>query len=202
MTSLEGRSVVIVSGPGGVGKGTIVELLLDRDPRLWLSQSWTTRPRRPSEPADAYRFVDRATFEAAIAAGGFLEWVEFLDYLQGTPVPDPPEGSDVLLEIDVSGGKQVQELLSDVLLIFVDAPSPGHQRARLESRGDDPATISRRMDKTVSERAEAVEMGYEIVVNDDLGRAVEAIESLIAADRERRLSRSCTARTLPRRAAH
>jgi guanylate kinase len=188
VTSLEGRSVIIVSGPGGVGKGTIVELLLDRDPELWLSRSWTTRPRRRSEPADAYRFVDRATFEAAVAADGFLEWVEFLDYLQGTPVPDPPQGSDVVLEIDVRGGQQVQELLPDALLIFVDAPSSQHQRARLELRGDDPATISRRMQKTASERAEALKLGYEIVVNDDLSRAVEAIESLIAADRERRRS--------------
>ena len=188
MTSLEGRSVIIVSGPGGVGKGTIVELLLDRDPQLWLSRSWTTRPRRPSEPADAYRFVDRSTFEAAIATYGFLEWVEFLDYLQGTPVPDPPEGADVLLEIDVRGGKQVQELLPDVVLVFVDAPSPEHQRTRLELRGDDPETIARRMKKTASERAEALRMGYEIVVNDDLIRAVEAIEALIASDRERRRS--------------
>lgn len=186
MTPLEGRSVIIVSGPGGVGKGTIVELLLDRDPRLWLSRSWTTRPRRPSEPADAYRFVDCATFEAAIAADGFLEWVEFLDYLQGTPVPDPPEGADVLLEIDVRGGQQVQELLPDVVLVFVDAPSPEHQRARLELRGDDLETIALRMKKTASERAEAIKMGYEIVVNDDLGRAVEAIEALIASDRQRR----------------
>ncbi len=193
MTSLAGRSVIIVSGPGGVGKGTIVERLMERDPKLWLSRSWTTRPRRPSEPADAYRFVDRAAFEAAIAADGFLEWVEFLDYLQGTPVPDPPEGSDVVLEIDVRGGQQVRGLLSDALLIFVDAPSPEHQRARLELRGDDPTTIARRMRKTASERAEALKMGYEIVVNDDLSRAVEAIESLIASDRERR--RSASART-------
>ena len=169
-----------------MGKGTIVELLLDRDPNLWLSRSWTTRPRRTSEPADAYRFVDRATFEAAIAADGFLEWVEFLDYLQGTPVPDPPEGADVLLEIDVRGGRQVRRLLPDVVLVFVDAPSPEHQRARLEVRGDDPETIARRMRKTASERVEALRMGYEIVVNDDLGRAVEAIEALIAADRRRR----------------
>ena len=185
MTSLEGRSVIIVSGPGGVGKGTIVERLLQRDPRLWLSQSWTTRPRRPSEPADAYRFVDRDTFEAAVAADGFLEWVEFLDYLQGTPVPDPPEGADVLLEIDVRGGRQVKAFLPDAVMIFVDAPSPEHQRARLELRGDDADTIARRMAKTASERAEALGMGYDFVVNDDLNRAVEAIEHLIASARAR-----------------
>lgn len=186
MTSLEGRTVVIVSGPGGVGKGTIVEQLLARDPRLWLSRSWTTRPRRTGESAEAYRFVDRATFEAAIERGGFLEWVEFLDYLQGTPVPDPPEGADVLLEIDVRGGRQVTQMVPDAVLVFVDAPSPEHQRKRLENRGDDAATVAVRMRKTASERAEALEMGYEIVVNDEVSRAVRAIESLIAADRERR----------------
>ena len=188
MTSLEGRSVVIVSGPGGVGKGTIVEQLLARDPRLWLSRSWTTRPRRLGEPAEAYRFVDRATFEAAIDADGFLEWVEFLDYLQGTPVPDPPEGADVVLEIDVRGGRQVRALVPDAVLVFVDAPSPEHQRKRLENRGDDAATVARRMRKTASERDEALEMGYEIVVNDEVSRAVRAIESLIASDRDRRRS--------------
>lgn len=186
MTSLAGRTVVIVSGPGGVGKGTIVEQLLARDPSLWLSQSWTTRPRRAGEAAGAYRFVDRAAFEAAIDADGFLEWVEFLDYLQGTPVPDPPEGSDVVLEIDVGGGRQVRELVPDAVLVFVDAPSFEHQRKRLESRGDDAATVARRMRKTASERAEAVEMGYEVVVNDEVSRAVRAIERLIASDRERR----------------
>ena len=186
--TLEGRSIIIVSGPGGVGKGTLVERLLGRDPQLWLSRSWTTRPRRPSEPVEAYHFVDRATFEAAIAANGFLEWVEFLDYLQGTPVPDPPEGAHVLLEIDVRGGQQVKKLLPDAVLVFVDAPSPEHQRARLELRGDDADTIALRMKKTASERAEALQMGYEIVVNDDLSRAVEAIEQLIAADRARRES--------------
>ena len=188
MTSLDGRTVVIVSGPGGAGKGTIVERLLARDDRLWLSRSWTTRPRRPSEPADAYRFVDRATFEAAAAAGGFLEWVEFLDYMQGTPVPDPPEGADVLLEIDVRGGMQVRRLVPEALLVFVEAPSAEHQRARLEGRGDTSATVARRIGKTAEERAAAVELGYEMVVNEEVGRAVEAIEGLIAADRERRRS--------------
>ena len=186
MGSLDDRTVVVISGPGGVGKGTIVDRLLERDQRLWLSRSWTTRPRRPSERADAYCFVDRATFDAAVEAGAFLEWVEFLDYLQGPPVPEPPEAADVVLEIDVRGGTQVTALVPDAVLVFVEAPSPEHQRSRLQQRGETLATVAVRMDKTAEERAMAVAQGYETVVNDEVGRAVEAIEQLIAADRERR----------------
>ena len=169
-----------------MGKGTIVDELLARDERLWLSRSWTTRPRRPSEPDDAYCFVDRPTFEAAVDSGGFLEWVEFLDYLQGTPVPDPPAGADVVLEIDVGGGMQVKRLVPGALLVFVEAPSPEHQRARLEGRGETPDTVALRMDKTAEERETAVAQGYQTVVNDEVGAAVRVIEGLIAADRSRR----------------
>ena len=180
---LNGRSVVILSGPGGVGKGTIVSALLARDGHLWLSRSWTTRSRRPGESTDAYRFVDRSTFEATVRAGGFLEWVEFLDYLQGTPVPDPPDGVDVLLEIDVRGARQVREMIPDAVLVFVDAPSIDEQRARMARRGDQDAAINARLAKAASERALATEMGYTVVVNDDLNQAVADIEALIHASR-------------------
>src|SRR4029077_11564015 len=87
--------IVVVSGPGGVGKGTIVEHLTGADDRLWLSRSWTTRPRRPGERHDAYRFVDRATCEAAANEGRFLEWAEVVPgQFSGTPRPDPPADSD------------------------------------------------------------------------------------------------------------
>lgn len=182
----EDRSVVIVSGPGGVGKGTIVKALLDRDDQLWLSRSWTTRSRRPGEPLDAYCFVDEKTFKDAVNAGRFLEWVEFLDYWLGTPLPDPPPASDILLEIDVQGARKVKELIPGAVLIFVDAPNAGEQKARLARRGDAESIIEARLAKASAERTLAAEMGYTVVINGDLSQAVETIEVLIASDRVRR----------------
>lgn len=178
--------VIVISGPGGVGKGTIVEKLLERDPALHVNRSWTTRPRRPGERADAYHFTDRESFEEHARAGGFLEWVEFLDYLQGSPRPDPPPGSDVVFEIDVAGGERIAELFPDALLVFVDAPSREQQRRRMEGRGDDPERVEQRLRKAEIEVQKAADLPYVTVVNEDLERAVQEIEGLIGHRRSER----------------
>ncbi|MBP6728707.1 MAG: hypothetical protein KA129_03725 [Microthrixaceae bacterium] len=175
--------ILIISGPGGVGKGTIVGELLRRDDRLWLSRSWTTRARRPGEPEDAYVFVDRAEFERHIAEGGFIEWVEFLDYLQGSPVPDVPAGRDVVFEIDVVGARAIRERFPEAISVFVDAPSRAVQRERMEARGDQPERIQRRIDKAEEEAARAVELGSTMVVNDELGAAIAEIRQIIEGAR-------------------
>ena len=174
---------IVLSGPGGVGKGTIAQRLVALEPKLWLSRSWTTRARRVDDGPMAYRFATRAEFDRHRAAGGFLEWNEFHGNLYGTPVPDPPPGHDVLLEIDVNGGRQVVARLADVLLIFVEAPSLQEQRQRLLRRGDSVDVAEARIREGERERREAESLGYLFVVNDDVDRAVAEIRAAIADHR-------------------
>lgn len=181
MSPDEGKRPVtfVLSGPGGVGKGTIVAEVLKRLDDLWLSRSWTTRERRPGEAPDAYNFTDRETFLGHVEADGFVEWVEFLDYLQGTPVPNPPPGMDVLLEIDVQGAAQIQAIDPEAVLIFLDAPTRDEQLRRLRSRGDAEERVQQRLVHGDAERTLAAELGCLIVINDELEAATARLIELI-----------------------
>ena len=171
--------IFVLSGPGGVGKGTVAQRLVDEVDRLWLSRSWTTRQRRPGEAEDAYNFVDRETFEAHIERDGFLEWVEYLEYMQGTPLPDPPAGHDVLLEIDVQGAAQVKAMNPDAILLFLDAPSVEEQERRLRARGDTEERVMTRLAHSAVEREAAAELGCIMLVNDEIETSVAELAALI-----------------------
>ena len=177
--------VVVISGPGGVGKGTIARRLVAEDDCLWLSRSWTTRAQRPSEDDEAYNFVDPATFEAHREKGGFLEWATFLGHSYGTPVPESPEGIDLLLEIDVQGARQVRENDPNALLIFVAAPSQAEQARRLRGRGDDDAHVKDRLIEAERELAAAEELKATTVVNDSLDDCLIVIRKIIDEARMR-----------------
>jgi guanylate kinase len=168
-----------------VGKGTIVRALTQRDPRLWLSRSWTTRQRRPGEAEDAYTWVSREAFEVHRAAGGFLESTEFLGNYYGSPDPEAPTDHDIVLEIEVDGAGQVKARHPDALLLFVLPPSREEQERRLRGRGDPEEKVRQRLTKADLEEPVGKAMADVVVVNDDLQQTVEELLELI--DRERRL---------------
>jgi guanylate kinase len=177
--------IIVVSGPGGVGKGTIVDALVERDPHLWLSRSWTTRAQRPGEPDSAYVFTTRDEFERRIAEGGFLEWTEFLGNYYGTPLPEPDPGADVVLEIEVDGAQQVKAVHPDALLLFVLPPTRAEQERRLRIRGDEPDTVVSRLRKAEDEEPVGMKLADHVVVNDDLDVTVEQMLKIINQARSR-----------------
>jgi guanylate kinase len=152
-------------------------------PDLWLSRSWTTRPRRRGEAEDAYVWVTPDQFRRRIAEGGFFEWAEYLGNLYGTPVPDPPAGADVLLEIDLQGAEQVVARCPKAVVVLLLPPSAEVQRARLVARGDPAAHVQLRLDKGREEVARGRELAQHVVVNGDLDQAVEDLAGIVSKTR-------------------
>jgi guanylate kinase len=178
--------IVVISGPGGVGKGTIVDALLERDPSLWLSRSWTTRERRPGERETAYVFTDRESFEKRIAADGFLEYTDFLGNYYGTPTPEAPNDAPVILEIEVDGAIQVRKRYPQAVLIFIMPPSRDEQRRRLQGRGDPEHKVAARLKKAEEEEPVGREISNHVVVNDELDRTVDELLAIIRDEQSRR----------------
>ena len=187
--------LLVVSGPGGVGKGTIVAALRRRRDDIEVSLSATTRRRRPGEEDGVhYRFVNRPTFEAMVADGEFLEWAEFNGNLYGTPwtsVTDRlAEGATVVLEIDVQGALQVRRRQAEVAdldatLVFITPPSWEALEARLRHRGsEDEESIAQRLAIGREEMAQQDAFDH-VVLNDRVDTAVAALERILAVPVDR-----------------
>ena len=171
--------IVVLIGPGGVGKGTIAQHLLESDDRLWLSRSWTTRPQRATEKGAEYHFVDRETFERAIDNDEFLEWAEFHGNLYGTPLPKAPDDGDVLLEIEVQGAEQVLGVYPDAVVILILPPSMRQLEERLRRRGDEDGHVTMRLSSTPDELAKGQKLAKYVVLNDEIERASGEILSIL-----------------------
>lgn len=178
--------LLVVSGPSGVGKGTVVAALRERSPELGLSVSATTRPRRPGEVDGLqYHFLDDRGFDALVAADGLLEWARFAGHRYGTPAAPVAAalaaGDDVVLEIEVQGARQIRDRFPDALLVLLVPPSLEVLAQRLEGRGtEDPDAVSRRLREAGRELDEAAAFDH-VVLNDRVDRAVEEIVAIVGA---------------------
>jgi len=173
--------IFIISGPGGAGKGTLVDRLLALEPDLWLSRSWTTRPRRAGEATDAYTFVDHDAFMRRVADDGFIEYTQFAGtgHLYGTPTLDSPPGRDAILEIELHGAQQVKERFPEAKLLFVVPPSRAAQEVRLRARGDPEEHIAKRLAMATEEERRGRDIADAVVVNDDIDRAAREVAGIL-----------------------
>jgi guanylate kinase len=176
--------LVVLTGPSGVGKGTLLRHLRQLHPNLYLSTSATTRaPREGEEHGKDYYFVTRERFEQMIAADELLEWAEFAGNYYGTPRQPVnvqiERGNQVILEIELKGARQVAQSFPDAFKIFIVPPSVEELERRIRDRGqDDETAITRRLARARVELDAASEFDLQ-VVNDDLAKAIAALEAAL-----------------------
>lgn len=176
--------LIVISGASGVGKGTVLGIMMEKRKDLSFSVSATTRPPRPGEIDGVhYYFISRKKFEAMIAAGEFLEYDAHADNYYGTPraqVEEKQSHGPVLLDIEPKGAKQVKEKAPDAVLIFIMPPSVQELERRLRGRGDtSEEQIQMRMERATWEMEQRVWYDH-VVVNDDPERCAQEILKIIA----------------------
>ncbi|MGX8774382.1 MAG: guanylate kinase [Bacillota bacterium] len=180
----------VISGPSGVGKGTICKKVLDADDNIRFSVSMTTREPREGEVEGVdYYFVSREKFEQLLAEGQLLEHNRFVDNYYGTPRQAVmnwiEEGHDVLLEIDYHGAFQVRDAYPEAVLIFIAPPSVEELRARILGRGSEtPEQLENRLAQAMEDLAQADEYDY-LVLNDDIETAVWKVQQVMRIEKDK-----------------
>jgi len=178
----------VVTGPSGVGKGTLIKKLLERVPGLELSVSATTRPPRPGERDGVdYHFLSEQEFDRLLAQDQFMEYAGYSGHRYGTLVsevePRLERGAGVVLEIELQGARQIRARMPDAVLVFVAPPNPEALRERLEKRGTDSEEEIERRLRVASEELAAQSEFRHVILNDDLERASAELALLVQAER-------------------
>jgi guanylate kinase len=179
--------VFVITGPSGVGKGTLISKLLERVPDLELSISATTRePRAGEVDGRDYHFLSREEFDRRVGEENFLEFATYSGNRYGTLRTEVQRrlaaGHSVVLEIEVQGARQVRAAMRESIQVFIAPPDSAVLRERLDARGTDaPEAIDSRLEVAEQEMAAQDEFAYR-VVNDDLGRAADELEGIVRAE--------------------
>ena len=186
--------IFVFSAPSGTGKSTIAEALMERVEALVYSISHTSRrPRGSEQDGVDYYFVTRSTFKEMIEQNAFLEWAEVYGHLYGTSLAainaQISAGFDILMDVDVQGGRNVKKQFPESVLIFLLPPSLETLEDRLTTRGtDDPSVVRKRMAQVSKEIKSCSWYDY-IVINDDLEKAIYEAQCVIMSERCRRVRR-------------
>jgi guanylate kinase len=176
--------LIVVAGPSGVGKGSVISAVLSKRPQTWPSVSTTTRPPRPGEiGGQDYFFVTESVFVADVTGNGFLEWAEYAGNRYGTaraPVlAHLAAGQNVILEIELAGARQVRATFPEAVLVLMKPPSMSVLRDRLAGRATEtPEAMERRMTAAEIELAAADEFDY-VLVNEDILETAQKLVQLI-----------------------
>jgi guanylate kinase len=176
--------VFVITGPSGVGKGTVIRALRERHPDIALSVSATTRaPREGEVDGEHYHFLTPEEFDRRVAAGEFVEHAAYSGNQYGTlrsELERHAAAGGVVLEIELQGARQVRESMPEALQIFIAPPTPETLRERLVGRGTESADVIERRLKVAEEELAAQSEFTHVVVNDDVERAVDELDAIFS----------------------